>query len=79
MDEQFLVALHGQCAEALQEYVAQAEKTCAMLRNLESKPQGATELKRIMVQRSRENEAHRKYMVIRERLLEIAQRGRPPR
>jgi DNA-binding ferritin-like protein len=74
MDGRSFVTLHDQCAETLQEYVAQAEKMCSMLRNLKDKPLSATELKRLMVQRSRENEAHRKYMEIRERLLEVAQR-----
>lgn len=74
MDGQSFGVLHDQCAEALQQYVAQAEKMCAMLRNFKDKPFSATELKSIMVQRSRENEAHRKYMDIRERLLEVAQR-----
>jgi hypothetical protein len=68
------VALYDQCAETVQEYVAQAEKTCSMLRNFKDKPPSATELKSIMMQRSRENEAHRKYMEIRERLLDVAQR-----
>jgi hypothetical protein len=62
----------------LREYLAEAETTCNMLRNLKDKRPSATELKSIMVQRSRGNEAHGKYMEIRERLLEIAQRGRPP-
>ncbi len=79
MDEQSFVALHGQCAERLREYMAQAEKMCAMVRNFGSKPPSATELKTIMVQRSRENEAHQKYMDTRERLLEVVQRGRSPR
>jgi hypothetical protein len=74
MDGQAFVVLHDQCAETLHEYVAEAEKTCSMLRNFKDKPPSATQLRSIMVQRSRENEAHRKYMEIRERLLEVAQR-----
>jgi hypothetical protein len=40
-----------------------------MLRGLQGKPLNAADLKRVMAQRSRENEAHRKYREVRERLL----------
>jgi hypothetical protein len=75
MDERSFVAIYEQCSSALKEYVAQAEETCNMLRGLEGKPLNAADLKSVMAQRSRENEAHRKYMEVRERLLEAAQRG----
>ena len=67
--------LHERCVSALREYMAQAVKTCNMLRNFTDKSPSTTELKGITVQRSRENEAHRKYMELRERLLEAAQRA----
>jgi hypothetical protein len=74
MDDKFSEALHEQCVSRLREYVAQAETTCAMLRQFKDKPPSGDELKSIMVQRSSENEAHRKYMEVREHLFEVTQR-----
>lgn len=46
-----------------------------MLRMSTGEPLSADDLRKIMHQRSLENEAHRRYMEVRERLFEVAQRG----
>jgi hypothetical protein len=74
MDGQSFVAPHDQCASTLQEYVEQAQKTCNMLSEFKDKQPSAAELMAVTVERSRENEVQRKYMEVRERLLEAAQR-----
>jgi hypothetical protein len=75
MDEQAFVALKRECNSALQAYTDQARKTCSMLGMSKGEPLGSNDLRKIMQQRSAENEAHRRYMEIRERLFEIAHRG----
>jgi hypothetical protein len=70
-----LVALERECDSTLQAYIDQARKTCSMLRRSEGEPLNADDLRKIMHQRSVENEAHRRYMELRERLFEVAHRG----
>jgi hypothetical protein len=75
MDKQFLVALGRECNSTLQAYIDHARKTCSMLRKAKGEALSAGDLRKIMHQRSLENEAHARYMRIRERLFEVAQRG----
>jgi hypothetical protein len=74
MAKQALVALERECSSTLQTYIDQARKTCSMLRMSKGEPLTADNRK-IMHQRSLENEAHERYMEVRERLFEVAQRG----
>jgi hypothetical protein len=75
MEKRSLLALERECNSTLQAYVDHARKTCSMLRMSEGEPLSADDLRKIMHQRSLENEAHRQYMEVRERLFEVAQRG----
>jgi hypothetical protein len=59
----------------LQAYIDHARKTCSMLRISKGEPLNAVDLRKVMHQRSLENEAHQQYMEVRERLFEVAQRG----
>jgi PP-loop superfamily ATP-utilizing enzyme len=75
MAKEALVALQRECSSTLQTYIDQARKTCSMLRMSKGEPLTADNLRKIMHQRSLENEAHERYMEVRERLFEVAQRG----
>lgn len=46
-----------------------------MLRMSKGEPLSPDDLRKVMHQRSLENEAHRRYMEVRERLFDVAQRG----
>jgi hypothetical protein len=75
MDEQLFSVLVRECGDALKTYIAEAEKTCAMLNECKGKRLDTNDQRRIMAQRSTENEAHQRYMLVRERLFEIAHVG----
>jgi len=75
MDKRSLLALERECSSTLQAYIDHARKTCSMLRMSKGEPLSADDLRKIMHQRSLENEAHGRYMEVRERLFEIAHRG----
>jgi hypothetical protein len=75
MDEQSFLALQRECSDTLQEYVVGAEKTCDMLSMCKGEPLNFSDLRMAMAQRSKENEVHRRYMEVRERLFTAAQLG----
>jgi hypothetical protein len=57
MDEQLFSVLVRECGDALKTYIAEAEKTCAMLNECKGKRLDTNDQRRIMAQRSTENEA----------------------
>jgi hypothetical protein len=75
MDEQSFLALKRECREKLKAYVVEAKKTCALLGVSKRKSITRDDLKKLMLQRSYENESHRQYVQVRERLFEVAQLG----
>jgi hypothetical protein len=75
MDEHLFAVLVRECGDALKLYMAEAEKTCAMLNECKGKRLETSDEQRIMAQRATENEAQRRYLRVRERLFEVAQLG----
>ena len=78
MDESSFVALKRECSEMLKTYVSEAKQMCAMLRQAEGGSLTAEALRELQRQRSQENELHRQYMEVRERLFEVVHLGRSP-
>ncbi|MFL6354628.1 MAG: hypothetical protein ACJ74Z_22635 [Bryobacteraceae bacterium] len=75
MDEQLFAVLVGECGDALKLYIDEAEKTCAMLNECKGKTIDLDDRQRIVAQRASENNAHQRYMRVRERLFEVVQLG----
>jgi hypothetical protein len=75
MDEQVFAVLVRECCDALKVYMTEAEKTCAMLKECKGKSLDLNDRRQMLAQRSSENDAHQRYMRVRERLFEAAQLG----
>jgi hypothetical protein len=73
IDEQLFAVLLEECREALKLYIAEAEKTCAVLSQFKGKRLDMNGRQRITAQCSTENEMQHRYMRVRERLFETIQ------
>jgi hypothetical protein len=78
MDSREFAKRHGQCREALKQYVHEADRMCELLGQCLPEPLSIQFRTDIAEQRARENKAYARYVKVRRELLEAVRIGYRP-